>query len=277
MSASTLFKKIREKKSFLCVGLDTDYYKLPKFLLELEYPVFEFNKHIINSTAKYTVAFKINTAFYESLGAAGWISLELTVNYIKENYPDILIIADAKRSDIGNTAMMYAKTFFKTMDFDALTISPFMGKDSVEPFFKSENKWVIMLALTSNQGAQDFQFTVDRETGDYLFEKVLKVSKEWGNENNIMYVVGATKSELLKKIREIVPNHFLLVPGVGAQGGSLEEVALYGLNKQCGLLVNSSRDIIYADVTDRFAMVAGEKAGEFQRKMAGLLKERDLL
>jgi orotidine-5'-phosphate decarboxylase len=277
MNARQLFDNIKAKRSYLCVGLDTDYFKLPKFLLDKEYPVFEFNKHIINTVARYVVACKLNLAFYETLGAAGWISLELTVNYIKENHPDIFLIADAKRGDIGNSSKMYVRSFFKNLDFDAITISPYMGRDSVEPFFEVEDKWAIILALTSNEGASDFQYITDKENDTMLYEQVITKSKEWGNIGNTMYVVGATKAKTLQHIRKLIPNHFLLVPGVGAQGGSLEEVAEYGMNKQCGLLVNSSRGIIYADGTDRFAMKAEEKASEIQLQMQDTLKKKGII
>jgi orotidine-5'-phosphate decarboxylase len=273
MNYKQLVSNIKQKKSFLCVGLDTDYNMLPKFLMDTEYPIFEFNKRIIDETAKYVVAYKPNMAFYEILGAAGWISLQMTVNYIREKHPDIFIIADAKRGDIGNTSKMYAKAFLGEMNFDAITVNPYMGADSVTPFLSLENKWVILLALTSNSGASDFQFIKDIETDQKLFELVLRKSQAWGNRENMMYVVGATKAEMLAEIRKIVPEHFLLIPGVGAQGGSLEEVAKHGINKQCGLLVNSSRNIIYADATNIFAKVAGEKALEMQKEMEYLLQK----
>jgi orotidine-5'-phosphate decarboxylase len=272
MNSQELFANIKKKKSFLCVGLDTDYNKIPKFLMELEYPIFEFNKRIIDKTASYTVAYKPNLAFYEALGAAGWISLQMTVDYIRKNYPDIFLIADAKRGDIGNTSKMYAKAFLKDLDFDSVTVAPYMGEDSVTPFLSYENKWVILLALTSNQGSSDFQMITDSVTNKRMFEIVLQRSLAWGNKENMMYVVGATKAEMLQEIRAIVPDHFLLIPGVGAQGGSLEDVVKYGLNKQCGLLVNNSRNIIYADATDLFANVAGQKASEMQKDMEKLLQ-----
>lgn len=265
-----LFEQIKKKKSFLCVGLDSDIAKLPTHLLGAEDPVFEFNKQIVEATAEVTIAYKPNIAFYESRGVAGWISLEKTVRYIKEHYPDIFIIADAKRGDIGNTSQMYAKAFLQTLDFDAITVAPYMGEDSVTPFLQYENKWVILLALTSNKGAFDFQFLENE--GEKLYEKVLKKSQEWGNKENMMYVVGATKAEMLAGIRKIVPAHFLLVPGVGAQGGSLEEVAKYGMNAHCGLIVNSSRGIIFADKTENFAVRAGEEARKLKSEMESLLK-----
>lgn len=270
-----LFEQIKKKKSFLCVGLDSDMAKIPVHLQETEDPVFEFNKAIVEATAAYAVAYKPNIAFYESRGVAGWRSLEKTVNYIKGHYPEIFTIADAKRGDIGNTSQMYAKAFLQTLDFDSITVAPYMGEDSVTPFLQYEGKWVILLALTSNKGAFDFQF-FDSE-GEKLYEKVLKKSQEWGDRLNMMYVVGATKAEMLEGIRKIVPDHFLLVPGVGAQGGSLEEVAKYGMNAHCGLLVNSSRGIIFADRTENFASRAGEEACKLQQSMALLLKEYNVL
>ena len=276
MNNQELFENIKRKGSFLCVGLDTDLKKIPQFLLDTTDPMFEFNKEIIDATAPYTVAYKPNLAFYESEGLEGWRSLEKTVHYLRENYPDIFLIADAKRGDIGNTSLMYAKAFFEKMEFDAVTVAPYMGEDSVKPFLGYQGKYVILLALTSNKGAADFQFNTDLKTGEKLFEKVLRVSKEWGNEGNMMYVVGATKAEELSGIRAVVPNHFLLVPGVGAQGGSLQEVAKYGLNNQCGLLVNLSRAIIYASNGEDFAVKAGESAKDTRNEMFDLLKSKGL-
>jgi orotidine-5'-phosphate decarboxylase len=276
MTADQLFKQIGAKRSFLCVGLDTDIKKVPRIILENEYPTFEFNRQIIDATVDYAVAYKPNLAFYETLGAAGWISLEMTVNYIRNRYPEIFIIADAKRGDIGNTSTMYAKAFFEKMDFDAITLSPYMGSDSVSPYYAFQNKWVVLLALTSNTGAEDFQFS-QVENNTLLFEKVLQTSKNWGNINNTMYVVGATKADMLTQIRQIVPEHFLLIPGVGAQGGSLADVCKYGFNKKCGLLVNSSRAIIYADGTNEFAKVARQKAKEVQEEMSSLLMQYHIL
>ncbi|WP_421920723.1 orotidine-5'-phosphate decarboxylase [Marinifilum sp.] len=275
MNYRALFEQIKKKKSFLCVGLDSDIKKIPAHLLGLEDPVFEFNKAIVDATAEYTVAYKPNIAFYECRGAQGWISLEKTVNYIKENYPDIFLIADAKRGDIGNTSKMYASAFLENMPFDSITVAPYMGEDSVTPFLEYKDKWVILLALTSNKGAFDLQFFQEGE--QKLFEKVLEKSQEWGTKENMMYVVGATKAEMLGDIRKIAPNHFLLVPGVGAQGGSLQEVARYGMNQSCGLLVNSSRGVIFADVSEDFAIVAGQKAKELQLEMEDLLKEKSVL
>ncbi len=277
MNQQQLFQQIQKKRSFLCVGLDSDIQKIPQYLLTIEDPLFEFNKEIIDATAEFTVAYKPNLAFYESLGAEGWTSLEKTVKYLKTEHPEIFIIADAKRGDIGNTSSLYARAFFETLDFDAVTVAPYMGEDSVKPFMLYDEKWVILLALTSNKGAFDFQFLKDETSGDLLFESVLKISQNWGNEENMMYVVGATKAEKLTKIRKIVPNHFLLVPGVGAQGGSLQEVSKYGMNSKCGLLVNSSRGIIYVSNGEDFAEKAGEAAKEIQREMEVLLNEAGLL
>lgn len=277
MNASQLFKQIREKQSYLCVGLDTDYEKIPKILLNNEYPLFEFNKRIIKATADLAVAYKPNMAFYESLGAAGQMSLEMTVNYLRTNYPEIFIIADAKRGDIGNTSKMYASAFFRNFDFDAVTVAPYMGIDSVKPFLEYYDKWVILLALTSNEGAADFQFQKLAGKREYLFEKVISTSRNWGTTDNMMYVIGATKAEWIKKVRKIVPHHFLLIPGVGAQGGSLEEVSNAGINSQCGLLVNVSRSIIYANITDKFDEAAREEAIKIQNEMAGYLKKAKLI
>jgi orotidine-5'-phosphate decarboxylase len=277
MDYTQLFGNIKRKKSFLCIGLDSDFYKIPKFLKENEYPVFEFNKRIIDSTASLCVAYKPNTAFYEAYGAAGWMNLQLTVNYIREKYPDIFIIADAKRADIGNTSKMYARAFFEEMNFDAITVNPYLGEDSVLPFFSYKNKWAIVLALTSNSGASNFQFLKDSTKNICLFEKVIKDALSWGDKENLMFVIGATQAEMLSDIRKIIPDHFLLVPGIGAQGGSLNDVVKYGLNKSCGLLVNSSRNIIYADPTDQFALKAGEEALKIQAEMEVLLKQYNLV
>lgn len=269
MTYDQLFEQIKKKRSFLCVGLDSDIAKIPSHLLEEEDPVFAFNKAIVDATAEVAIAYKPNIAFYECRGVEGWRSLEKTVAYIKENYPEIFTIADAKRGDIGNTSQMYAKAFLETLDFDAITVAPYMGEDSVTPFLQYEGKWVVLLALTSNKGAFDFQFF--EQEGERLYERVLRKSQEWGNDRNMMYVVGATKADMLEGIRKIVPEHFLLVPGVGAQGGSLEEVAKYGMNRQCGLIVNSSRGIIFADKTVDFARRAGEEARKLQADMERLL------
>lgn len=271
MNRQELFENIKKKKSFLCVGLDTDIKKIPEHLLKEEDPIFAFNKAIIDATAPYCIAYKPNLAFYESMGIKGWISFEKTIKYLNENYPEQFIIADAKRGDIGNTSAMYARTFFEEMQIDSVTVAPYMGEDSVTPFLTYANKWVILLALTSNKGSQDFQMTEDAQ-GERLFEKVLKKSQEWGNADNMMYVVGATQGRMFEDIRKIVPEHFLLVPGVGAQGGSLEEVCKYGMTSTCGLIVNSSRAIIYADHSENFATVAGEKAKEVQVEMEKLLE-----
>ena len=275
MTYDQLFEQIKKKKSFLCVGLDSDIAKIPSHLLEEEDPVFAFNKAIVDATAEVAIAYKPNIAFYECRGVKGWRSLEKTVAYIKENYPEIFTIADAKRGDIGNTSQMYAKAFLETLDFDAITVAPYMGEDSVTPFLQYEGKWVVLLALTSNKGAFDFQFFA--ENGEKLYERVLKKSQEWGNDRNMMYVVGATKADMLEGIRKIVPEHFLLVPGVGAQGGSLEEVAKYGMNNHCGLIVNSSRGIIFADKTENFARRAGEEARKLQADMERLLAGRGIV
>ena len=270
MDKQTLFNNIKRKKSFLCVGLDTDVMKIPTFLLNDPDPVYAFNKAIIDATAPYCVAYKPNLAFYESMGASGQLSLEKTVAYIRENYPDQFIIADAKRGDIGNTSEMYARAIFEFSDFDAVTVAPYMGKDSVKPFLLPR-KWVILLALTSNVGSLDFQLMEDK-SGERLFEKVLRKSQEWASDEQMMYVVGATRGEMLKDVRKVAPNHFLLIPGVGAQGGSLREVAEYGMNGQCGLLVNSSRQIIYADRSEKFAEVAAREAKNVQEEMAEYLQ-----
>lgn len=271
MTKQEIFQNILKKKSFLCVGLDTDITKIPQFLLEEEDPIYTFNKTIIDATAKYCVAFKPNSAFYESNGLKGILSLEKTIEYIRNKYPDQLIILDAKRGDIGNTSEMYAKVAFELEKVSAITVAPYMGEDSVKPFLKYKDKWAIVLALTSNKGSLDFQMQ-KLESGEFLFESVLKTSKTWGSDENMMYVVGATQGELFKKVRNIVPNHFLLVPGVGAQGGSLKEVVEYGMNDECGLLVNASRSIIFADNSESFASAAKEKAIEMQEEMSGYLK-----
>ena len=277
MTRKELVEQIFAKKSFLCVGLDTDINKLPKCILENEEiqgaeaeMMFRFNKAIIDATAPYCVAYKPNLAFYESRGIDGMIAFENTIKYLKSHYPNHFIIADAKRGDIGNTSKMYAQTFFEEYNLDSVTVAPYMGEDSVKPFLEYEGKWVILLALTSNKGSHDFQLTEDKE-GERLFEKVLKKSQEWGNDENMMYVVGATQGQMFEDIRKVAPNHFLLVPGVGAQGGSLQEVCKYGIIKDCGLLVNSSRGIIYASNGEDFAEVAGQKAKELQEEMAAEL------
>ena len=277
MNLKELFTRIRDKRSFLCVGLDSEFGKIPEFLKKEQNPVFEFNKRIIDATAPYAVAYKPNLAFYEAYGVSGWVNLRMTVDYLRANYPDMFLIADAKRGDIGNTSKMYAKAFFNTIGFDAVTVAPYMGEDSVKPFIGYKDKWAIILALTSNQGASTFQFTEDKFSGLMLFEKVISQSKNWGTTDNIMYVVGATKADLIKDVRRLAPDHFLLVPGVGAQGGSLAETAKAGLNDNCGLLVNSSRAIIFADSSENFAVTAAKKAMEMQQEMAFLLTEKGII
>ncbi len=277
MNKEALFTEIQKKRSFLCIGLDTDIRKIPDFIKEKsEDPIFDFNKAIIDATHHLCVAYKPNLAFYESMGAFGIKSFEKTVLYLQKNYPDLFIIADAKRGDIGNTGEQYAKSFFEHLKVDALTVSPYMGADSVIPSLKYPEKWTILLALTSNEGSEDFQMMQDA-SGEYLFERVLRLSKSWGTDEQIMYVVGATKADMLERIRAIVPDHFLLVPGVGSQNGSLEEVVQYGLNSQCGLLVNASRSIIYADNSESFAMHAAEEAEKLRRQMAELLFQYKLV
>ena len=277
MNRQQLIEQIRQKRSFLCVGLDTDPKKMPQCVFDMHDPVFEFNKAIIDATAPYCVAYKPNLAFYEAFGLKGMESFIKTVNYLKEQHPHHLIIADAKRGDIGNTSKMYARTFFEEYDVDALTVAPYMGEDSVTPFLEYEGKWVVLLALTSNVGSHDFQMTTSMSPEpEHLFEKVLRVSQQWGNEENMMYVVGATQGRLFEDVRKIAPRHFLLVPGVGAQGGSLEEVCKYGMNEDCGLLVNSSRGIIYASQDDHFAEIAGNKARELQQQMNEELKKHNI-
>ena len=271
MNRQELFDNIRRKQSFLCVGLDTDIKKIPEHLLDGAEPVFNFNKAIIDATADLCVAYKPNLAFYECLGVKGWQALEKTVRYIRQNYPDQFIIADAKRGDIGNTSAMYARSFFEDMDIDAVTVAPYMGEDSVTPFLTYADKWVILLALTSNKGSHDFQLTEDAQ-GERLFEKVLRKSQQWAGDDRMMYVVGATQGRMFEDIRKVVPSHFLLVPGVGAQGGSLEEVCKYGMTKECGLIVNSSRGIIYANKGTDFAEAARRAAQEVQAQMAKELK-----
>lgn len=267
MNRQQLINEIFTKKTFLCVGLDTDINKIPAHLKNEEDPIFAFNKAIIDATAPYCVAYKPNLAFYECYGLKGMLAFEKTIQYIKENHPNHFIIADAKRGDIGNTSKMYAQTFFEEYNLDSVTVAPYMGEDSVKPFLEYDGKWVILLALTSNKGSHDFQLTEDNQ-GERLFEKVLKKSQEWGTTENLMYVVGATQGKMFEDIRRIAPEHFLLVPGVGAQGGSLQEVCKYGMTKDCGLLVNSSRGIIYASADIDFAEVAAVKAKELQEEMA---------
>ncbi|WP_075344166.1 orotidine-5'-phosphate decarboxylase [Tenacibaculum agarivorans] len=270
MTTQELVAEIKRKKSFLCIGLDVDLTKIPKHLLSEEDPIFAFNKAIIDATHHLCVAYKPNTAFYEAYGIKGWKALEKTIDYINKNHPEIFTIADAKRGDIGNTSTMYAKAFFEDLAFDSVTVAPYMGKDSVEPFLAFENKHTIVLALTSNQGAYDFQTLKINEIE--LYKEVLKTSKTWENSHNLMYVVGATKAEYLKEIRTIIPENFLLVPGVGAQGGNLQDVCKYGMTDSIGLLINSSRGIIYAGNDVNFADAAAEKAKELQTQMEALLK-----
>ena len=273
MKFSELTVEIVKKQSFLCIGLDSDIQKIPKFLMKFDDPVYEFNKQIIDATHDLAIAYKPNTAFYESRGATGWKSLEATISYLNKNYPDILLIADAKRGDIGNTSKEYAKAFFSQMNFDAITVAPYMGRDSVEPFLEFNDHWIIVLGLTSNTGASDFQFNWISENSEYLYEKVISETAKWGSRENTMFVVGATKAEHLKKIRKLVPDYFLLIPGVGAQGGSLDEVVANGMNKNCGLIVNSSRGIIFAGNGQDFAKKARAKALELQQQMCALLKK----
>jgi orotidine-5'-phosphate decarboxylase len=272
MTKKELINQIKKKKSFLCIGLDTDISKIPTHLLELEDPIFEFNKQIIDTTKDLCVAYKPNIAFYESRGIKGWESLQKTLAYIPN---DIFTIADAKRGDIGNTSKMYARAFFENMSFNSVTVAPYMGSDSVTPFLKFKDKWAIVLALTSNKGGLDFQ-KIEDENGKQLFKQVLETSKQWGSDENMMYVVGATRAEQLSEIRNIIPNHFLLVPGVGAQGGNVQDVAKYGMNKDCGLLVNSSRGIIYAGNDVDFAEKANTEAQKLQQEMAVILSEAGL-
>lgn len=275
MNKQQLIRQIRERRSFLCVGLDTDLKKMPACVLKGDNPIFTFNKAIIDATAPFCVAYKPNLAFYECFGLEGWKALEETINYLNTEYPDHFVIADAKRGDIGNTSSMYARGMFEEMDVDALTVAPYMGEDSVTPFLQYPDKWVVLLALTSNKGSHDFQLTEDSH-GERLFEKVLRVSQQWADADRMMYVVGATQGRLFEDIRRVAPNNFLLVPGVGAQGGSLEEVCQYGMTSECGLLVNSSRGIIYASSEEDYAEVAAQKAQELQQQMDTLLTAKGL-
>ena len=272
MTRQQLFEQIQKKQSFLCVGLDSDIKKIPEHLLEEDDPIYAFNKAIVDATAPYCIAYKPNLAFYESEGLMGWLAFKKTVAYIRQRHPEMFIIADAKRGDIGNTSEMYARAFFDEVRLDAVTVAPYMGEDSVKPFLIYPQSWVILLALTSNKGSHDFQFMEDK-SGERLFEKVLRTSQNWANSDQMMYVVGATQGKLFEDVRKIVPDHFLLVPGVGAQGGSLEDVCQYGMNKQCGLLVNSSRAIIYADNSENFADAAKEEAKKLQAEMKEMLEK----
>lgn len=276
MQLQTIIEQIKQKQSFLCVGLDSDIHKIPKHLLETKSPVVEFNKGIIDATAPYSIAYKPNLAFYESRGIQGWNDLEITVNYIKDRYPEIFLIADAKRGDIGNTSKMYAEAFFKNMNFDAVTVAPYMGEDSVKPFLGFDNKFVILLALTSNPSAADFQYYAD-SANQPLFLKVIEESQKWGSEKNMMFVVGATKASLMVNIRQSARENFLLVPGIGAQGGSLEEVARYGMTKDCGLIVNASRSILYAGADEKYTLSAANEARNLQLEMSKLLKEMQVI
>ncbi len=273
MNRQQLIDVIKQRKTFLCVGLDTDIKKIPQHLLSSEDPIFEFNKAIIDATAPFCMAYKPNLAFYESLGVKGWVAFEKTIKYLKANYPQHFIIADAKRGDIGNTSAMYARSFFEELDIDSLTVAPYMGEDSVSPFLGYDGKWVILLALTSNKGSHDFQLTEDPQ-GEKLFEKVLRTSQKWAGADKMMYVVGATQGQAFEGIRKIVPDNFLLVPGIGAQGGSLEEVCKYGMTKDCGLIVNSSRAIIYASNGTDFAEAAAKAASAVQKQMAKEVEAR---
>lgn len=276
MTRKELFENIKRKRSFLCVGLDTDIKKIPQHLLSEEEPIFAFNKAIIDATAQYCVAYKPNLAFYESLGVEGWIAFEKTVKYIQANYPDMFIIADAKRGDIGNTSEMYARSFFEHLNIDSVTVAPYMGEDSVKPFLGYESKWVILLALTSNKGSHDFQLTTDTE-GEQLFEKVMRTAQTWATPDEMMFVVGATQGERFTDVRKVAPKSFLLVPGVGAQGGSLQDVCKYGMIDDCGLLVNSSRGVIYVSKGEDFAEAAAQAAESVQKEMEAILKERGIV
>ncbi|MCI9284750.1 MAG: orotidine-5'-phosphate decarboxylase [Muribaculaceae bacterium] len=276
MNRTEIIENIRKKGSFLCVGLDTDIKKIPEHLRGCEDPIFAFNKAIIDATAPYCVAYKPNTAFYESLGVEGWQALARTVEYIRANYPDQFIIADAKRGDIGNTSSLYARAFFENMDVDALTVAPYMGFDSVKPFMDYDGKWVILLALTSNPGSRDFQFLTDM-TGTRLFEQVLETARKWGDAEKLMFVVGATQGAMFSEVRRVAPDNFLLVPGVGAQGGSLEEVCKWGMTRDCGLLVNSSRGIIYASSGEDFAEAAAAEARKLRDHMTILLSTHGVI
>ncbi len=276
MTRKELFENIKRKRSFLCVGLDTDIKKIPQHLLSEEEPIFAFNKAIIDATAQYCVAYKPNLAFYESLGVDGWIAFEKTVKYIQTNYPDMFIIADAKRGDIGNTSEMYARSFFDHLNIDSVTVAPYMGEDSVKPFLGYEGKWVILLALTSNKGSHDFQMIKDTE-GEQLFERVMRTAQTWATPDEMMFVVGATQGERFTDVRKVAPKSFLLVPGVGAQGGSLQDVCKYGMIEDCGLLVNSSRGVIYVSKGEDFAEAAAKAAEEVQKEMEAILKERGIV
>lgn len=276
MTKQELIENIKRKRSFLCVGLDTDLRKIPEHLMRTENPMLTFNRAIIDATAGSCVAYKPNVAFYESMGAFGVQVLEHTVAYIREQYPDQFIIIDGKRGDIGNTGMHYARSAYEYLKADALTVAPYMGQDSVKPFLEYKDKWVVLLALTSNQGASDFQLTKNEE-GDFFFEQVLKTSSQWSDDEHMMYVVGATQAEYLQRVRNIVPNHFLLVPGIGAQGGDFDQLIEYGMTQECGLLVNSSRGILYADSSEHFASAAANEAENLRRKMETALIKQGII
>jgi orotidine-5'-phosphate decarboxylase len=277
MNSDQLFNQIRSKKTFLCIGLDSEFEKLPRFLQSNDQPQFDFNQAIILATHQLAIAYKLNTAFYEARGSAGWKDMEDTVKFIRSVNNNIFIIADAKRCDVGNSAEMYARTFLDNIDFDAVTVSPYMGFDSVQTFLQRQGKWVILLAVTSNKGADDFQFRKLEGQGEMLFETVIKTSISWGSQDNLMYVAGATRPEMISRIRKHAPDHFLLIPGVGTQGGSLEEVSHYGINPKCGMIVNASRAIIFADNSENFAQSAYLKASELQQEMENILKKRKLI
>ncbi|WP_304285999.1 orotidine-5'-phosphate decarboxylase [Porphyromonas endodontalis] len=276
MTRQELIENIKRKRSFLCVGLDTDLRKIPEHLMRTENPMLTFNRAIIDATAGSCVAYKPNVAFYESMGAFGVQVLEHTVAYIREQYPDQFIIIDGKRGDIGNTGMHYARSAYEYLKADALTVAPYMGQDSVKPFLEYKDKWVVLLALTSNQGASDFQLTKNEE-GDFFFEQVLKTSSQWSDDEHMMYVVGATQAEYLQRVRNIVPNHFLLVPGIGAQGGDFDQLIEHGMTQECGLLVNSSRGILYADSSEHFASAAANEAENLRRKMEMALIKQGII
>jgi orotidine-5'-phosphate decarboxylase len=277
MNSNQLFKQIRIKKSYLCIGLDTEFEKLPGFLQRNDHPQFDFNQAIILATHSLSIAYKLNTSFYEARGAAGWNDMEDTVKFIRSLNPDIFIIADAKRGDIGNSTEMYARAFLDKLDFDAVTVSPYMGFDSVQSFLQRQGKWVILLAVTTNKGADDFQFQKMEASEEYLFETVIKTSTHWGTTDNLMYVAGATRPEMIRQIRKHAPDHFLLVPGIGTQGGSLNEVSQHGLNSKCGIIVNASRSVIFADHTENFATAAFLKASGLQKEMEAILKKQRLI
>jgi orotidine-5'-phosphate decarboxylase len=277
MNSAQLFYQIRAKRSFLCIGLDPEFEKLPRFLQSSERPQYDFNEAIVLATHQFAVAYKLNTAFYEARGIKGWKDLEDTAGFIRSVNNKIFLIADAKRSDIGNSAEMYARTFLDRLGFDAVTVSPYMGSDSIQPFLERPGKWAIILAVTSNKGADDFQFRKLQAHDELLFETVIKTGISWGTQDNIMFVAGATRPEMFSRIRKHVPNHFLLIPGVGAQGGSLKEISHYGINSECGIIVNSSRSIIFADNSENFAKTACQKASELQQEMEAILKDRNLI